>query len=104
MGTSISKPIAIVDEHPEWSARLIAELQSRRLPFEKMHAREIVFSQNLIRDGFPVPSRRTVAALVEHLHPRPASGPWTGDCRGADVAEPAWVTPIVWGGSRCSRC
>ena len=36
MATSISKPIAIVDEHPEWSARLIAELQSRRLPFEKI--------------------------------------------------------------------
>src|SRR4030095_5241700 len=32
----ISRPIAIVDEHPEWSARLIAEFQSRRLPFEKI--------------------------------------------------------------------
>jgi len=29
-------PIGIVDEHPEWSARLIAELQHRRLPFEKI--------------------------------------------------------------------
>jgi hypothetical protein len=36
MAASISRPIAIVDEHPEWSARLIAELQSRRLPFEKI--------------------------------------------------------------------
>jgi hypothetical protein len=36
MATSISMPIAIVDEHPEWSSRLIAELQSRRLPFEKI--------------------------------------------------------------------
>ena len=36
MAASISKPIAIVDEHPEWSSRLIAELQSRRLPFEKI--------------------------------------------------------------------
>lgn len=36
MATSVSRPIAIVDEHPEWSARLIAELQSRRLPFEKI--------------------------------------------------------------------
>ena len=36
MTTSISRPIAIVDEHPEWSARLIAELQSRRLPLEKI--------------------------------------------------------------------
>jgi glutathione synthase/RimK-type ligase-like ATP-grasp enzyme len=36
MVTSLSRPIAIVDEHPEWSARLIAELQSRRLSFEKV--------------------------------------------------------------------
>ena len=28
--------IAILDEHPEWSARLIAELQNRRLAFEKI--------------------------------------------------------------------
>src|SRR5438067_1778350 len=36
MTTRISAPIAIVDEHPEWSSRLIAELESRRLPFEKI--------------------------------------------------------------------
>ena len=36
MTTNLFRPIAIVDEHPEWSARLIAELQSRRLPFEKI--------------------------------------------------------------------
>ena len=36
MMTRISAPIAIVDEHPEWSSRLIAELESRRLPFEKI--------------------------------------------------------------------
>jgi glutathione synthase/RimK-type ligase-like ATP-grasp enzyme len=29
-------PIAILDEHPQWSGRLIAELESRRLPFEKI--------------------------------------------------------------------
>jgi biotin carboxylase len=29
-------PIGILDEHPEWSARLIAELEHRRLPFEKI--------------------------------------------------------------------
>jgi len=32
----LSAPIGILDEHPEWSARLIAELQHRRLPFEKI--------------------------------------------------------------------
>src|SRR5438067_2093886 len=36
MISRISAPIAIVDEHPEWSSRLIAELESRRLPFEKI--------------------------------------------------------------------
>jgi biotin carboxylase len=29
-------PIGILDEHPEWSGRLIAELESRRLPYEKI--------------------------------------------------------------------
>ena len=36
MTARISAPIAIVDEHPDWSTRLIAELQHRRLPFEKI--------------------------------------------------------------------
>lgn len=36
MKPDISAPIAILDEHPEWSNRLIAELQSRQLPFEKI--------------------------------------------------------------------
>jgi hypothetical protein len=36
MTTPLSAPIGILDEHPEWSARLIAELQQRRLPFEKI--------------------------------------------------------------------
>lgn len=32
----LSAPIGILDEHPEWSGRLIAELESRRLPYEKI--------------------------------------------------------------------
>ena len=36
MSIRLSTPIGILDEHPEWSARLIAELQHRRLPFEKI--------------------------------------------------------------------
>ena len=36
MSHRLSAPIGILDEHPEWSARLIAELQHRRLPFEKI--------------------------------------------------------------------
>ena len=30
------RPIGILDEHPEWSSRLLAELAHRRLPFEKI--------------------------------------------------------------------
>jgi hypothetical protein len=33
---TLSAPIAILDEHPEWSSRLIAELESRRLPYERI--------------------------------------------------------------------
>jgi D-ala D-ala ligase C-terminus len=36
MTARLSAPIGILDEHPEWSARLIAELEHRRLPFEKI--------------------------------------------------------------------
>ena len=36
MNASLRAPIAILDEHPEWSGRLIAELQARRLPYEKI--------------------------------------------------------------------
>jgi hypothetical protein len=36
MPRSLSGSIAILDEHPQWSTRLIAELESRRLPFEKI--------------------------------------------------------------------
>lgn len=32
----LSAPIGILDEHPQWSNRLMAELESRRLPFEKI--------------------------------------------------------------------
>ncbi|MBI2153179.1 MAG: hypothetical protein HYV92_04210 [Candidatus Rokubacteria bacterium] len=33
---SLKAPIGILDEHPEWSRRLMAELERRRLPFEKI--------------------------------------------------------------------
>lgn len=36
MTQALSAPIGILDEHPDWSNRLIAELQSRRLPVEKI--------------------------------------------------------------------
>ena len=36
MKAVLPAPIGILDEHPEWSQRLIAELERRRLPFEKI--------------------------------------------------------------------
>src|SRR5262249_34449428 len=32
----ITRPIGILDEHPDWSNRLMRELAQRRLPFEKI--------------------------------------------------------------------
>ena len=36
MTASLHAPIGILDEHPEWSSRLVAELQARRLPYERI--------------------------------------------------------------------
>src|SRR6266446_820068 len=36
MSASLQAPIGILDEHPEWSSRLVAELQARRLPYERI--------------------------------------------------------------------
>lgn len=36
MNTDLRGAIAILDEHPEWSSRLIAEFEARRLPYEKI--------------------------------------------------------------------
>src|SRR5215510_6446741 len=36
MNPRLVAPIGILDEHPEWSARLIGELQRRGLPWEKI--------------------------------------------------------------------
>jgi hypothetical protein len=35
-GIRLPSPIGILDEHPEWSNRLVAELEGRRLPFERI--------------------------------------------------------------------
>ncbi len=32
----VRAPIGVLDEHPEWSRRLLAELERRQLPFEKI--------------------------------------------------------------------
>ena len=40
MSQTVPAPIGILDEHPDWSRRLFAELEQRQLPFERIdHAR-----------------------------------------------------------------
>ncbi len=34
--TTLAKPIAILDEHPQWSSRLMRELERRGLPYERI--------------------------------------------------------------------
>jgi glutathione synthase/RimK-type ligase-like ATP-grasp enzyme len=72
MALSISGPIGILDEHPQWSARLIAELESRRLPFEKIdhsshgydpHDRTRRYSV-LVNRSSPSSHRRAHAAVL----------------------------------------
>src|SRR3989442_162219 len=61
MSSELSAPIGILDEHPEWSARLIAELERRRLPFEKIdHSNH----------GYDPPNpRRRYAVVVNRTSP-----------------------------------
>ncbi len=61
MPRPLPAPIGILDEHPEWSRRLIAELERRRLPFEKIdHANH----------GFdPRDRRRRYAVIVNRTSP-----------------------------------
>src|SRR5437016_952344 len=41
--TMLDRPIGILDEHPEWSRRLTAALDARRLPYEKIDHSSHVF-------------------------------------------------------------
>ena len=44
MQRTLSLPIGLLDEHPHWSDRLIAELRRRGLPFEKIDVSDHAFS------------------------------------------------------------
>jgi hypothetical protein len=39
----VGKPVGILYEHPLWFEPLFAELDSRDVPYERLHARELVF-------------------------------------------------------------
>lgn len=52
-------PIGILDEHPEWSARLMAELQHRQLPFEKIDPSNHAFDPSEREPRYAVIVNRT---------------------------------------------
>lgn len=55
----LSAPIGILDEHPEWSTRLMAELRSRGLPFEKIDHSNHAFDPADRRPRYSVIVNRT---------------------------------------------
>jgi hypothetical protein len=57
----ISAPIGIVDEHPEWSNRLIGEVEHRRLPYEKIDHSNHAFD--------PRDRRRRYSVIVNRSSP-----------------------------------
>ena len=54
MNTRLGAPIGIVDEHPEWSARLITELTRRGLPWEKIDHSNHAFDPHDRRPAYSV--------------------------------------------------
>ena len=59
MRQGLSGPIGILDEHPEWSARLIAELTRRGLPWEKIDHSNHAFDPRDRRSPYSVIVNRT---------------------------------------------
>src|SRR5437773_3065140 len=57
--SELTRPIGILDEHPEWSDRLIAELRGRRLPFEKIDHASHAFDPRDREPRFSVIVNRT---------------------------------------------
>jgi biotin carboxylase len=54
MNTRLSAPIGILDEHPDWSARLISELTRRGLPWEKIDHSSHAFDPRARRPAYSV--------------------------------------------------
>ena len=59
MPYSDSDPIGILDEHPEWSSRLIAELERRGLPWEKVDHQSHCYDPRESRPAYSVIVNRT---------------------------------------------
>ena len=54
MNTGLSAPIGILDEHPDWSARLILELTRRGLPWEKIDHSSHAFDPRVRQPAYSV--------------------------------------------------
>jgi RimK-like ATP-grasp domain len=54
MNTRLAAPIGILDEHPDWSSRLIAELTRRGLPWEKIDHSNHAFDPRDRRPAYSV--------------------------------------------------
>lgn len=57
--TTLPAPIGILDEHPEWSSRLIKELEGRGLPFEKIDHSNHLFDPSSRKAPYSVIVNRT---------------------------------------------
>ena len=55
----IERPIGIIDEHPEWSQRLIGALDARRLPYEKIDHSSHAFDPRTRERGYSVVVNRS---------------------------------------------
>ena len=66
-----SRPIGILDEHPEWSRRLIAALDARGLPFEKIDHSNHAFDPRERIPRYSVIVNRTSSPTVLGFDPFP---------------------------------
>jgi glutathione synthase/RimK-type ligase-like ATP-grasp enzyme len=70
MNKHLRSPIAILDEHPEWSSRLIAELEARRLPYEKIDHSNHAYDPRDRQPRYSVIVNRTSPSSATRGHAR----------------------------------
>jgi len=70
MSMALRAPIAILDEHPEWSSRLIAELEARRLPYEKIDHSNHAYDPRDRTPRYSVIVNRTSPSSATRAHSR----------------------------------
>lgn len=66
--SEITRPIAILDEHPEWSTRLIAELDRRGLPWERIDHSNHAFDPRAREPRYSVIVNRTSPSSATRGH------------------------------------